>query len=466
MQTLENELPRMHIVIKCIFLSAFYTLTAEAYAGSGYTPGDDEDIYANEARYSRYEDIPRCAPFKLKNGYVRCRTPQGAHYQNVQGTVCDLSCRYGHEIHGLNRVHCLSTKRWTQTVTCREIRCPKLSLSTQGFTKCSDGAYFKSKCDFYCTPGYQVTGTKDVICMHNKVWSGKEPSCLDVDPPKIKCPGFKQKVAEPEKLTVRVSWDTPEGTDTADGILTNVVLKGRPPRSEFPEGEHKIQYTVFDRAGNKASCRFTIKVEVRRCGKLNPPDNGYMRCTSDGDNYGATCNFNCVGGYELRGSKASVCQYNLAWSASAPVCAPMNINVRVPTAAALLEQFYEKRRLLIISTPTAADHYYRFQLGINQQGICGFDLRYVTVIELVGVYPVLVGRIREQFLTPFLVLQLRLLLRISQSSFNMILVDKYGMDKERYPFPVTAAELFTLIDTFPLRKDEIKLQAESGQSCT
>lgn len=60
----------------------------------------------------------------------------------------------------------------------------------------------------------------------------------------------------------------------------------------------------------------------------------------------------------------------------------------------------------------------------------------------------------------------RLLLRISQSSFNMILVDKYGMDKERYPFPVTAAELFTLIDTFPLRKDEIKLQAESGQSCT
>ncbi|XP_051870327.1 sushi repeat-containing protein SRPX [Pristis pectinata] len=456
----------MDIHTKYIFLSALCILTAEADAGSGYTPvEDDEEIYANEARYSRYEDIPECAPLKVKNGYVRCRTPQGVHYQNAQGTVCDVSCRHGYEIHGLSRVHCLSSKRWSQTVTCREIRCPKLSLPIHGAAKCSDGAYFKSKCEFYCTPGYQVKGTKDVICMHNKVWSGKEPSCLDVDPPQIKCPSFKQKTAEPEKLTVRVNWDTPEGKDTADGILTNVILKGRPPRSEFPEGEHKIQYTVFDRAGNKASCRFTIKVEVRRCGKLVAPDNGYVRCTSDGDNYGATCEFNCVGGYELKGSKASVCQYNRAWSAPAPVCAPMNINVRVTTAAALLEQFYEKRRLLIISTPTAANHYYRFQLGINQQAICGFDLRHVTVIELVGVYPVLIGRIREQFLSPFLVLQLRLLLRISQSSFNMVLIDKYGMDKERYPFPVTAAELFTLIDTFALRKEEIKLQAESGQSC-
>ncbi|XP_078088686.1 sushi repeat-containing protein SRPX isoform X4 [Mustelus asterias] len=346
-----------------------------------------------------------------------------------------------------------------------EIRCPKFSLPLHGGAKCSDGAYFNSRCEFYCTPGYQVKGQKNVICMHNKRWSGTEPSCLDLDPPKIRCPSFKEKTAEPEKLTVRVNWDTPEGKDTADGILTNVILKGPPPRSEFPEGQHKIQYTVFDRAGNKASCRFTIKVKVRRCGKLSPPDNGSIKCSSDGDNYGATCEFSCMGGYELRGSKASVCQYNSMWSVAAPVCAPMNINVGVTTATALLEQFYEKRRLLIISTPSGANHYYRFQLGIIQQAICGFDLRHMTVIELVGVYPVIIGRIRERFLSPFLVLQLRLLLRISQSNFNMVLVDKYGMDKERYPFPVTAAELFTLIDTFSLRKKEIKLQAENGQSC-
>lgn len=44
------------------------------------------------------------------------------------------------------------------------------------------------------------------------------------------------------------------------------------------------------------------------------------------------------------------------------VVAAMNINVGVRTAAALLDQFYEKRRLLIISAPTAANHNYRFQM--------------------------------------------------------------------------------------------------------
>jgi hypothetical protein len=42
----------------------------------------------------------------------------------------------------------------------------------------------------------------------------------DMDPPTIKCPSVKERIAEPNKLTVRVSWETPEGRDTADGILT------------------------------------------------------------------------------------------------------------------------------------------------------------------------------------------------------------------------------------------------------
>ena len=40
----------------------------------------------------------------------------------------------------------------------------------------------------------------------------------------------------------------------------------------------------------------------------------------------------------------------------------MNINVGVRSAATLLDQFYEKRRLLVVSAPTASNHYYRFQM--------------------------------------------------------------------------------------------------------
>ena len=51
----------------------------------------------------------------------------------------------------------------------------------------------------------------------------------------------------------------------------------------------------------------------------------------------------------------------------------MNVNVGVRTAAALLDPFYEKRRLLIVSTPTARNLLYRLQLGMLQVSPCGKD---------------------------------------------------------------------------------------------
>ncbi|KAG8136410.1 hypothetical protein E2320_004990, partial [Naja naja] len=93
---------------------------------------------------------------------------------------------------------------------------------------------------------------------------------------------------------------------------------------------------------------------------------------------------------------------------------------------------------------------------------CGLDLRHVTVIELVGVYPAQLGRIGLRLMSPALAVQLRLLLRIPHYNFYMVVVDKHGVDKERYPFPATPAELFALIDTFSLRKEEMKLQTEIG----
>lgn len=59
---------------------------------------------------------------------------------------------------------------------------------------------------------------------------------------------------------------------------------------------------------------------VRRCSQLFAPDNGYMNCDSDGDNYGATCSFKCTGGHELSGSAARVCQYGLTWSGTETKC--------------------------------------------------------------------------------------------------------------------------------------------------
>uniref|UniRef100_A0A2K5M4P8 Sushi repeat containing protein X-linked n=1 Tax=Cercocebus atys TaxID=9531 RepID=A0A2K5M4P8_CERAT len=395
--------PALLLLLLPLLLLLLRVPPSRGFPGSGDSPLEDDEVGYS---HPRYKDTPWCSPIKVKYGDVYCRAPQGGYYKTALGTRCDIRCQKGYELYGSSLLICQSNKRWSDKV----------------------------------------------ICKH-------------MEPPRIKCPSVKERIAEPNKLTVRVSWETPEGRDTADGILTDVILKGLPPGSNFPEGDHKIQYTVYDRAENKGTCKFRVKVRVKRCGKLNAPENGYMKCSSDGDNYGATCEFSCIGGYELQGSPARVCQSNLAWSGTEPTCAAMNVNVGVRTAAALLDQFYEKRRLLIVSTPTARNLLYRLQLGMLQQAQCGLDLRHITVVELVGVFPTLIGRIGAKIMPPALALQLRLLLRIPLYSFSMVLVDKHGMDKERYVSLVMPVALFNLIDTFPLRKEEMVLQAEMGQTC-
>ncbi|XP_040279725.1 sushi repeat-containing protein SRPX isoform X1 [Bufo bufo] len=448
-----------------LWLFALNLYLTSGYEGSGYSPlEDDEDAAYARSRY-HYADTPWCSPIKIKNGHATCSSPSRSYYKTVKGTRCNIYCQKGYELSGASQVICQPDKRWSSKSICKQKRCSSLTMPVNGGFKCTDGAYFNSRCEYYCSPGYQLKGDRIATCMDSKTWSGRPATCVDLEPPRIQCPSVKEKVAEPNKLTARVFWDTPEGRDTADGILTDVILKGLPSGSDFPEGDHKIQYTVYDRAENKASCKFTVKVRVKRCAKLNAPENGYVKCSGAGDNYGSTCDYFCMGGYELQGSPARVCQFNSEWSGSEPTCSFMNINVGLKNAVEFLDQFYEKRRLLVISTPTAADFYYRLQVGTLQQAQCGLDLRHVTVIELFGVYPTYIGRIGRRLLPPALGLQLRLLLRISERKYQMVVLDKHGVDKERYANPINNSDLFTLIDAFPLRRDEMQFQAEVGHMC-
>lgn len=47
---------------------------------------------------------------------------------------------------------------------------------------------------------------------------------------------------------------------------------------------------------------------------------GYLTCSSDGNNYGATCEYHCDGGYELRGVSSRVCQFSRNWDGGPPEC--------------------------------------------------------------------------------------------------------------------------------------------------
>lgn len=230
---------------------------------------------------------------------------------------------------------------------------------------------------------------------------------------------------------------------------------------------------------------------VRRCPVLPAPLYGYLTCSSDGNNYGATCDYHCDGGYELKGVSSRVCTFNRNWEGTPAECVrkssrmslrkfcaskmlyvlyvgvnaglwfwvfvAMEIKSDVKTVSALLDQFYEKRRLLIMSAPNISDSDYQLQNIMiqvrtlsfaavnhpemkiqssythrhapwgwvhdgwififrwtvplinnmnpkmclpcsNQKADCGLDLRHVTLIELLGSPPRETGRIKESLL--------------------------------------------------------------------
>ncbi|XP_013361315.1 PREDICTED: sushi repeat-containing protein SRPX2 isoform X2 [Chinchilla lanigera] len=395
-----------------LFLLLFLvpTVTPTWYAGSGYYPDESyNEVHTEEVPQAPRLDyqVPRwCYRFSIQDGEATCYSPRGGNYHSSLGTRCELTCDRGFRLIGQRSVQCLPSRRWSGTAYCRHI-----------------------------------------------------------DPPKIRCPHSREKMAEPEKLTARVYWDPPIVKDSADGTITRVTLRGPEPGSQFPEGEHVIRYTAYDAAYNRASCKFIVKVQVRRCPVLKPPQHGYLTCTSAGNNYGATCEYHCDGGYERQGTPSRVCQSSRQWSGSPPFCTPMKINVNVNSAAGLLDQFYEKQRLLIISAPDPSNRYYKMQISMLQQSTCGLDLRHVTIIELVGQPPQDVGRIREHQLSSSIIEELRQFQRLTRYYFNMVLIDKQGIDRERYVEPVTPEEIFTFIDDYLLSNQEMIQRQEQRDMC-
>ncbi|XP_059339172.1 sushi repeat-containing protein SRPX2 [Ammospiza nelsoni] len=440
------------------------------HEGSGYyLESHTNEVYAEEPPPEPaldYRRVPQwCATLSIHRGEAACYSPRGSSYRSSLGTRCELSCARGYRLVGPSAVQCLPSRRWSGMAYCRQIRCHVLPAVLRGSYVCSAGVQMDSRCDYTCQPGYQLEGDRSRVCMEDGRWSGSEPVCVDLEPPKIRCPDSRERIAEPGKLTATVYWDPPRVRDSADGVIKRVTLRGPEPGSEFPAGEHVIRYTAHDQAYNRASCKFSIRVHVRRCPVLKPPQNGYISCTSDGNNYGAACEYLCDGGFERQGTSLRVCQSSQQWTGSQPLCAPMQINTDVSSAAGLLDQFHEKRRLLVISAPDPSNRYYKMQISMLQQAACGLDLRHVTTVELLGQPPHEVGRIREHRLALGIIEELRRYLHLTRSHFNAVLLDKAGTDRERYIAPVSPDELFVFIDTYLLSEREAARRAQSGDPC-
>ena len=73
-----------------------------------------------------------------------------------------------------------------------------------------------------------------------------------------------------------------------------------------------------------------------------------------------------------------------------------------PNRTLLLLSLYSLTWIFFSYTYTSCLGFFFFQ-----QAQCGLDLRHITVVELVGVFPTLIGRIGAKVMPPALALQLR-----------------------------------------------------------
>lgn len=77
-----------------------------------------------------------------------------------------------------------------------------------------------------------------------------------MDPPRFKfCPSTVK--VRTDKTSVVVNWTSPEVTDNT-GL--RLVTSTHGPGNEFEPGEHQVNYTAVDFAGNQATCLFSVYV--------------------------------------------------------------------------------------------------------------------------------------------------------------------------------------------------------------
>ncbi|XP_021415310.2 sushi repeat-containing protein SRPX2 [Oncorhynchus mykiss] len=411
-------------------------------SGSGTTMHSSyNEVVPEEEYYTpqlNYRNLRWCHFLTLANGDVTCHFPRGENYRSTLDTRCEMTCDRGYKLLGRSSVQCMPNRRWSGTSHCRQVRCNVLHLIWHGTYHCTQGYVVDSSCGYICELGYRIEGDHSRTCLDGGSWSGAESICAGGV-------GFDMPGAPAAPMGM-----SPIHINTTQ-ILIYVTLIGQGPDTNFKEGMNIIRHTAHDQARNRAACKFIVRVEVRRCPVLKPPLHGYLTCNSDGNNYGVVCEYHCDRGQERRGISSRVCQFDHSWTEAPAECVPMEFKTDVDTASGLLDRFYEKRRLLIVSAPNIAHGDYKLQNLMVQKADCGLDIRGVTVIELLRSPPREVGHIKGRHLD---IEGLRQALRISRSYFNMVLLDKDGLDHERFLTPTTSDELFSYIDNNLLDEEE------------
>uniref|UniRef100_A0A452II18 E-selectin n=1 Tax=Gopherus agassizii TaxID=38772 RepID=A0A452II18_9SAUR len=297
-----------------------YNSSCEVQCAEGYESTGFEPVWCTSSG-NWSAPIPACRVVQcdgLKapaHGSVTCSPASGNFLWN---STCEFACEEGFVLKGSDRLQCGASGRWNgQQPECEVVQCDGLKAPAHGSVTCSPASgnfLWNSTCEFACEEGFVLKGSDRLQCGASGKWNGQQPECEAVT-----C----EAVNRPENGFVECTARHPEFTH-------NSACEFRCEKGYRLSGSPKIQCT----AQGEWSEPFP-KCEVTQCETLILPEKGSMNCSHPlGDfTYSTVCEFNCTGGWLLKGSHVLQCGAAGNWTASQPTCEELLSYVSVGTAA-------------------------------------------------------------------------------------------------------------------------------------
>ncbi|XP_053975953.1 sushi, von Willebrand factor type A, EGF and pentraxin domain-containing protein 1-like [Hylaeus volcanicus] len=267
-----------------------------------YLTGDSIRLCGKDGSWSGNEPkclLKTCPALRVPtHGRMRCQNEEDQHLSVTENFTaypidarCQFRCNNGYQLRGSKIRNCLPLSQWDGLkATCKAITCEPLKRIANGkiFPESCSGPEkvpFATNCTISCKEGFVLEGPRSRQCGgRSGVWSQRRSvnRCTDKTPPSITCPPDIVTQSLPKKNYAYVNWTTPTVSDNADEF----PIFWSKPYVTFPWkvkiGTRTVIYVAQDSTGNKARCKFKVKVldteppMIENC--IDPPvfytDNG------------------------------------------------------------------------------------------------------------------------------------------------------------------------------------------------
>ncbi|XP_068228821.1 sushi, von Willebrand factor type A, EGF and pentraxin domain-containing protein 1-like isoform X2 [Palaemon carinicauda] len=251
------------------------------------------------------------------------------------GTV-RYSCLEGHRLEGRSVINCDSDGQWDGSPpTCIQIDCGP-PPSGENIIVHGEDTIYNSKVTFACGKGFKPEGQDWATCLLSGNWSNEAPRCQLVICPEPTAPAHGKLVEGPKINEVEVSQNLRAHKSKKKGKKTKGKKLSKLTEPVTVEKVYQVDDEItwvcdegFQMEGEgKAMClqsgEWSVSLpKCRRvsCGPPSLPD--YSIVEENGYLYGATVNYTCREGYNMRGSSTLTCGANGQWGPAPPTCEPI-----------------------------------------------------------------------------------------------------------------------------------------------